>query len=423
MTKAVSPTARGSRRELTLQPRRICYSGNGLRSVPVEQTLAEIERHFLASNEEVQFRMFRGAQDRPTRALLKYFSPDGADKDERFFGKGATGEQAVISACLEFIERQCARLRPADLLIEASYAAVASDARDPRLFCLCPEASFDPARVIDWVWGYSLTESEAVLVPANLVFLPYFADRESKFIAWNDSNGLASGNNLEEAVLHGILEVVERDAVMIDEYNRLPRNDIAPEGLTADVRRVLASLAVDGYACSFKCAMTDLPIPVVSAFIRHAEDPANCCAAFGCYLDPQLAFSRALTEAVQLLPPSVNQEEWFRSGASERHTARSATAMAVDDPENLATDDLRDNIERSVAMLKEFGSEVIVVDLSLSDVRFPAVRVLATGLQPLLHEGDMRLSRRFFEVPVKLGLRAAPLALADIKIWPLCGYR
>jgi ribosomal protein S12 methylthiotransferase accessory factor len=414
--------ARGSQRELTLRPRRICYSGNGLRSVPVETTLAEIERHFLASDQEVQFLMLSGAEDPRTRAWLKYFSPDGADKDELFFGKGTTGAQAVISASLEFIERQCAKLRHADLLIEASYLAVASDARDPRLFCLSPEASFDPARVIDWIWGYSLTEAEAVLVPANLVFFPYVADRQSKFIAWNDSNGLASGNNLEEAVLHGIMEVVERDAVMIDEYNRLPRKDIALEGLLADVRRVLASLAVNGYTCSFKCAMTDLPIPVVSAFLRHEEDPANCCAAFGCYLDPQLAFSRALTEAVQLLPPSINQEEWLASGASERYAARSVTAMAIDDLENLATEDLKDNIERSVAILKEFGSEVIVVDLSLPDVRFPAVRVLATVLQPLLHQGDMRLSRRFFEVPVRLGLRAEPLAPADIKMWPLCGH-
>ena len=423
MTKTISPRVRGSQRELTLRPRHIYYSGNGLRSVPVEKTLSEIERHFLASDQEAQFLMFSGAENPCTRAWLKYFSPDGAEKDERFFGKGVTDAQAVVSACLEFIERQCSKLRSTDLLIEASYVDVASHARDPRLFCLSPEISFDPTWVIDWIWGYSLTESEAVLVPANLVFLPYVTDRKNKFIALNDSNGLASGNNLEEAILHGIMEVVERDAIMIDEYNNLPRKDIAIEGLATDIGAVLASLAVNGYTCSFKCAMTDLPIPVVSAFLRHAEDPANCCAAFGCYLEPQLAFSRALTEAVQLLPPSINQGEWFAAGAAERYAARSATVMGIDEFENLATDDLKENIERSVAILKEFGSEVIVVDLSLPDVSFPAVRVLATGLQPLLHKGDMRLSRRFFEVPVRLGLRAKPLAPADIKMWPLCGHR
>ena len=251
----------------------------------------------------------------------------------------------MISACLEFIERQCAKLRPSDLLIEATYAAVASDARDPRLFCLSPEAAFDPSRVIDWTWGYSLTESKAVLVPANLVFLPYVADPQGKYIAWNDSNGLASGNNFEEAILHGLLEVVERDAVMIDEYNGLSRNNLSLEGLSADVRGFLELLAVRGYSCSFKCAMTDLPIPVVSAFLRHAEDPADCCAAFGCHLDPQLAFSRALTEAVQLLPPSVNQEKWLAAGAHERHARPGPATMTVHDLKNLSRADLKENIE------------------------------------------------------------------------------
>ena len=420
---AISPMTRGRQCELTLRPRRIRYSGNGLRSVPAEQTLAEIERHFLASDQEVQFRMLGADRGRPPRALLKYLSPAGADSDELFSGKGVTAGQAVISACLEFIERQCAKLRPADLLSEAAYAAVASDARDPRLFCLSPEAAFNSSRAIDWIWGYSLTEAQAVLVPANLVFLPYVADRQDKYIAWNDSNGLAAGNNIEEAILHGLLEVIERDAVMIDEYNGLSRNSLAQEGLAADVRGFLESLAAGGYSCSFKCALTDLPFPVVSAFLKHGEDPTKCCAAFGCDLDPQLAFSRALSEAVQLFPPSVNQAEWLAAGAHERHAKPGQATMTVQDLKNLSKADLKENIEKCVAILNGIGSEVIVVDLSLPDIPFSAVRVLATGLQPLLHKGDMRLSRRFFEVPVKLGLRASPLDPADITIWPLCGYK
>ncbi len=85
------------------------------------------------------------------------------------------------------------------------------------------------------------------------------------------------------------------------------------------------------------------------------------------------------------------------------------------------TTSTKELIEKEI--LKEVGSEVIVVDLGVEDIPFPAVRVLATGLQPLFHEGDMRLSQRFFDVPVRLGLRAEPPIRADVKIWPLCGYR
>ena len=90
---------------------------------------------------------------------------------------------------------------------------------------------------------------------------------------------------------------------------------------------------------------------------------------------------------------------------------------------NLARDGLKANIERCVAILEKIGSEVIVVDLSVPDIPFPVVRVLATGLQPIAHREHLRLSRRFFDVPVTLGLRREPIPRDQIEIWPLCGYR
>lgn len=423
MRPATPPMARGEKRGIALRRRRVRYSGNGLRSVPLAKTLADIEHFFLMSGVEAQFEMARRAGDGMTRSILEYLSPAGATKDERYFGKGASGGQALASACMEFIERFAARIQPDDDLVEASYAEVEAEARDPRLFCLSLEGAFDPGRGIDWFWGYSLTRAESVLVPANLVFFPFRSGRDEKAIAWTDSNGLASGNNLEEAILHAVLEVVERDAVVIAEYNRLPPTEIRLDGRAVGFSPLLDDLKAQGFFCSFAAVPTDIPIPVVSAFLQKMNEPENCAVAFGCHLDPSLAVSRALTEAVQLLPPSVNHEGWLRSGSPECYAARPSRAIPFDDLKSSASSDLKENIERCVAILNGIGSEVIVVDLSLPDIPFPAVRVLATGLQPLFHQGDMRLSRRFFEVPVKLGLRAEPLAPADIKIWPLCGYR
>jgi ribosomal protein S12 methylthiotransferase accessory factor len=414
---------RGLKRDIGFRSRRVRYSGNGLRSVLLKRTLADIEKYLLAGNVEAQFLMVRRAADHTIRALLEYLSPVDETENKRYFGKGASEGQALASACMEFVERTSAEMRPEDDLLEAGYAEIASDACDPFLFSLSPEAAFIPARKIDWVWGYSLTRSQPVLVPANLVFFPYEADHNEKIISWTDSNGLASGNNLEEAVLHGILEVVERDAVVISEYNCLPQPEIKTEGFPVEVLHLLELLEAKGYACSFRAVPTDIPIPAVAAFLQKKKEPVNCCVAFGCHLDPSLAVSRALTEAVQLLPPSVNQEEWYRAGSAGRYVDPPSHKIPFNDLKSLASSDLKDNIEMCVALLKEIGSEVIVVDLSLPDIPFPAVRVLATGLQPLLHEGDMRLSPRFFEVPVKLGLRDEPLDPADVKIWPLCGYR
>ncbi len=423
MTEKGGPTKRGEYREVKIRPLRVRYSGNGLRSVPLEETLSNIESFFLGSGMEVQFQMLRRASDRSTLAILEYLAPGGTEEDERYFGKGATEGQVLASACLEFVERQCAKLRNEDILVEATFADIGSKARDPRTFNLDPAKGYDSEKAIDWIWGHSLTRAEPVMVPANLVFCPYEADRGDKFIAWTDSNGLASGNCLEEAVLHGLLEVVERDAVVICEYNKMDLPGLSLEDADKDAGRMMGRLASSGYRCVFKDATTDIPIPVVSAFLQHVEEPGKCTVAFGCHLDPGLALMRSLTEAVQLLPPVVNHEEWIRSGSPRRFEAEPEKSVRLKDLGNLTVGDLGQAIETCVKILSADGSEVIVVDLSLPDIPFPTVRVLVTGLQPLIHNGDMRLSRRFFEVPVKLGHRSQAADPAGVEIWPIVGYR
>lgn len=358
-----------------------------------------------------------------SRAYLKYLSPAGTAEDRTYCGKGLNLGQALASACLEFLERFCAGMRSEDVIREESYDRLAAEAIDPRLFNLAADAGFCPAKKIDWIWGYSLTRADHVLVPANLVFCPYEPLGNDKGIAWMDSNGLASGNTLEEAILHGLLEVIERDAVMISEYNQLPPVGISPADLPTVCRPTLELLAREGFRLTILAGLTDLPFPFIAIFLRHREDPANCSVAFGCHHDPALALERALTEAIQLLPPSVHHEGWLSSGSPERYAAQPPREIPFDNLKSLASSDLKDNIEKCVSILTGIGSEVIVVNLSLPDIPFPAVRVLATALQPLLHEGDMRLSSRFFEVPIKLGFRGRPRNPAGVKIWPLCGYR
>ena len=413
---------RSRQSKIVLHSGRVRYKGNGLRSVPLEYTLAAIEEFFLASPVEVELELVSRDSHGTRRAILELLTAPDAARGPRYSGKGASDAQAVASGCMEFVERISAAMRPGDELLEASADEVAGEAVDPRLFWISAETGFDSTRRIDWVRGYSLTSRRPVLVPANLVFAPYTPSRPGKAIGHSDSNGLASGNNLEEAILHGILEVVERDAAMIGEYNRLSRPEIEVKGLPRDVQGLLDWLSRQGYRCSFRSAMTDIPIPAVSAFLRHAQDPARTSVAFGCHLDPGIACSRALTEAVQLQPPARNLEAWRASGSPEHYAAPAPSLMKLKDLGTLATNDLKEDIEICVGILSKAGAEVIVVDLSLPDVPFPAVRVLATGLQPVLREGDLRLSTRFFEVPVKLGLRDRSEVRSGVKLWPLCGY-
>ena len=66
---------------------------------------------------------------------------------------------------------------------------------------------------------------EEMWVPASAVFHPYVS-RLDLALFRTSTNGLASGNNLEEAVLHGLLEVVERDAWSLAEGRRKIQGDV-----------------------------------------------------------------------------------------------------------------------------------------------------------------------------------------------------
>ncbi|ASR09551.1 hypothetical protein CHY08_22090 [Rhizobium leguminosarum bv. viciae] len=65
-----------------------------------------------------------------------------------------------------------------------------------------------PDEETEWVAGVNILTGEEVYIPFEAVVL----DRTRDARYWMSSDGLASGNNVEEAILHGVLERIERDA-------------------------------------------------------------------------------------------------------------------------------------------------------------------------------------------------------------------
>lgn len=82
-----------------------------------------------------------------------------------------------------------------------------------------PFQAFDSDVAINWVWGYSLTQQRSILVPERLAY--YSLGFHDGFV-YETSNGCALGSSLVEAIFHGILEIVERDAFLLTWYAQLP---------------------------------------------------------------------------------------------------------------------------------------------------------------------------------------------------------
>jgi ribosomal protein S12 methylthiotransferase accessory factor len=346
-------------------------------------------------------------------------------------GKGATVAQARVSALCEALERYCGVFRGDEFRITATAAELGEAAVHPNScmvfsaaqyarreewnrregdFNWVPEA-FDENRRVEWVPVWSLTHSRHKYVPAAYCYYNYPIPAEHDFCR-ADSNGNAAGASLEDAILQGLLELIERDSVAIWWYNRLRRPSVDLESFGSRffdaVRAYHARLGRQVWVLD---VTADLGIPAMAAVSWKAGSGApDFVLGFGAHFDPEIAVSRALSEMNQFLP--VLLEGRRRRLASEEITGQeylfpdeTQTARRTSDYARLDGNDLLEDIEASVALLRSREMEVLVLDQSRSDVELPVVKVLVPGLRPFWARfGPGRL----YTVPVELGWLAEP---------------
>ena len=215
-------------------------------------------------------------------------------------------------AFLEGFERYAGthRRRP-DTVLTESYDALGDRALDPRS---CGEyeprtyrddpmlSPFDPGRPIPWVPGYSLRDDRAVLVPARLCY--YSAGVAADNFVFECSNGCATGSCLEEAVLFGLLELIERDSFLLGWYGGARLTEIDLASCTGRRVRAMADrAALRGYDVHVFDNRIDLAVPVVTGVaVRRDGDPGTLAFAAGAAFDPQAAVESALSEILTYLP-------------------------------------------------------------------------------------------------------------------------
>src|SRR5690606_32783361 len=91
---------------------------------------------------------------------------------------------------------------------------------------------------------------------------------------WADSNGNAAGSSLEEAILQGFFELVERDAVALWWYNRLSMAAVDLESFDDPyLRRTLDFYRRNGREFWVLDLTSDLEIPSFAAVSRRIDQP------------------------------------------------------------------------------------------------------------------------------------------------------
>jgi ribosomal protein S12 methylthiotransferase accessory factor len=308
-------------------------------------------------------------------------------------GKGLTPAAARVSAAMESVEMWHAEdldrvPQTTSSLQEMRYANPVPHEKLRWMFGARPLWSHP----IRWVEAKSLSEDRSGWLPRDMMELDFTASevfQPQMFV--RNSNGLASGNDIHEAILHGLCEVVERHAWSLaqEDSNRL----VAIDAETVDSEHLQEIIALIR-AANLKLGMYDITWQdgLPTAFVKLvAPDLPVVWHGSGCHTSPEVALSRALTEAAQSrltfiagarddLVPLAKGARLHRSYDEfvEPEPARSFAEIKDDSSPSVDGD-----VTRVVERLTRLGYESFWIDLTHPDLGIPVASTFVPGLKEI----------------------------------------
>ena len=316
-------------------------------------------------------------------------------------GKGTTREEAKVSAFMEAAESYHAE-RITQPLKLASQAELARDCAlvDVEGLPRSRLGRFDPLQPILWIEGQDLMSGQTLWLPFEMVSTNYTLPQPPGSYAFAaNTNGLASGNLLDEAVLHGLCELIERDAMALWRL----------EGSEARARtRVRLDSVEDAAArdmlARFEASGVEIGLWEVTSDVGVA---AFCCIAVdrdgggtepelgaGCHPAREIAVLRALSEAAQsrttriagsrddFAPESYGQSARSARQAAARDWLAAAPRRDYGTAPDFAGASIEADLQGLLERLQRAGlPQVLRLDLSKPEIGIPVARMVVPGLE------------------------------------------
>ena len=424
---------------------KVVMTSGGYRSVSPSDTIARFRRHVspltgvVSSLERIQADLPLNTNYHATHNFsgpAQTVNELRAGLSSGSFGKGSTAEQGEASALMEAIERYSGIFQGDEIRAKRRFADFPSgEAIPPNQILLFSDAQlrqgrastpgqdeteaipelFNRSAAIEWSPVWSLRDARSKYLPTSLLY--FFCRGPAAFAA--DSNGCAAGNTLEEAMVQGFLELVERDAYAIWWYNRLQRPALdLGQFDNSYVRDLQRQLAETGRRLWVLDVTSDLGIPTFVAVTHWMQNGReNIEFGSGAHFDTRIALLRALTELNQFLSLGL-----MGGGTGEKSSLDGDSPLRLQDHPYLTPSgnslvqpslgskfghlDTREQAMACVSLAKQAGLDFLVLDQTRPDIEVPVVRVIVPGLR---HFYRRFAPGRLYDVPVKLGLCDRPL--------------
>ena len=383
-------------------------------------------------------------------------------------GKGPTKKHARASALMESIERYCSLSSTySKCFIQGTYSELSKIYNK----VLHPDEVIEPVEqlyndrdsIIDFVQGFDIINKEEVLVPAQLAFSKFAAKLPSVHaFPYSHTNGLASGNVMEEAICHALCEVIERDAASIadlcasslpysilvkianslkkiesdgdpvikmpevkfvDDSSVFPDVNISEVAEEFDPLKFLVNRFADaGLSLLIKdITQKDIGVPtfVASSIEWISSDYGYFAKGYGTHLDARIALIRAITELSQTRAANIQgarddfkkiqykenddiyKRKWQFMPASSSPTSDNDQTVMFSEIKTYVNSNILDDIKFIFNLLKKAGlKRAIIVDLTNPSLKIPVVRVIVPGLE------TFEIAKLFTNTDLCMGRRA-----------------
>jgi YcaO-like protein with predicted kinase domain len=331
-------------------------------------------------------------------------------------GKGLSRDQAVISAVMEALELAAAERLPGDLHRASLRSSHPSRMLDLERSTRCRLDRVAADEEFLWTEGRDLGTGRSVQVPWALVGIDYRHQPEGFHIGFQVStDGLASGQSDDEAILHGLCELIERDATALMTF--MSTEELAERSYGLDEEPSLDALraAIETTGCGLNVIdmTTDLGVPAFTAIVSDPVDADGRITQYahsggsGCHPSRPRALEKAIVEAAQSRITRITGSRDDLPGSTYR-TAEGADRAAVSGmlafarpaasgrrpPFCACGDSPGENIAILLERLRERGIEQVVTVPIVNPFGISVQRVIVPGLQTEFTGQRSKLGRR-----------------------------
>ncbi len=318
-------------------------------------------------------------------------------------GKGISKDHAKASAMMEGFERYSAERQDSDETIIATPNEIGryGDYIDPKSLNL--PKNFEKKDISDinleWSKSKDIISGNEYYIPTNAIFHPYASDSNAESLFKSNTNGLASGNILDEAILHGMLEVIERDAWSIFELTHKNYAQIDIESIESElILDIINKFESEGIKIKLMDFTADIKIPTIAASADDTitKDAGLLTLGMGTHLDPEVAILRALTEVAQSRATQINgaredtvRADFAREAGYERmkrinkyYFKDEEEKICLSDIENKSTSSITKDIEIvKNELIANDIEKILYVDLTRPEIDVSVVRVVIPEME------------------------------------------